>query len=306
MAGFPLKQETHIAVAKAEEAVVKKLLFACAAFCIAITAGIVLVLLEETGQFFATVPVSEFLFGTTWTPLLDPRHFGVLPLVCGTLLISVGAGIVGIPAGLGAAIFLNDYAPEWFRNLVKPVLEILAGIPTVVYGYFAVETITPFMRSVIGEDVEVFNAASAAIVVGIMILPTIASLCDDALRAVPRSLRDGGYALGATKFEVSTQVAVPAALSGIIASFILGISRAFGETMAVTLAAGSTPRMGFNPFVSVQTLTAYIVQVSLGDTPAGTIEYKSIFAVGMLLFVTTLVFNLIAHYLVKKFRSVYE
>lgn len=188
---------------------------------------------------------------------------------------------------------------------MKPVLEILAGVPTVVYGYFAVEAITPFLKTVI-DDVEVFNAASAAIVVGIMILPMVASLCDDALRSVPRSLRDAGYALGATKYEVSTQVAVPAALSGIIAAFILAISRAVGETMAVSLAAGSTPKMTLNPFESVQTLTAYIVQVSLGDTPHGTIEYKSIFAVGMLLFVMTLLFNMVAFYVVKRFRSVYE
>jgi phosphate transport system permease protein len=291
--------------ARVEEWAIRKALFLCAGLCVAITAGIVIVLLGETVGFFSEVSPLEFLTGTTWAPLFDPRHFGVLPLVCGTLLIAVGAGLVGIPSGLGVAVFLNEYAPGWVRDVVKPVMEILAGIPTVVYGYFAVTTVTPMLRAVV-PSVEVFNAASAAIVVGIMTLPMVASLCDDAIRAVPRAVRDGGYALGATRFEVSTQVTIPSALSGIVAAFILALSRAFGETMAVTLAAGSTPNLTLNPFVSVQTLTAYIVQVSMGDTPHGTIEYKSIFAVGSLLFVTTLAFNLLAHRLVKRFRSVYE
>lgn len=296
---------SKIKLAHFEEAFVKKLLLACAGFSIAVTIGIITVLAAETVGFFGEVSLTEFFTGTTWAPLFDPRHFGVLPLVCGTFLITAGAAIIGIPAGLGAAVFLNEYAPERFRQIVKPVLELLAGIPTVVYGYFAVETITPFLREHI-ESVEVFNAAAAAIVVGIMVLPTVASLCDDALRAVPRALKEAGYALGATKYEVTKSVTIPAALSGIVASFILAISRAFGETMAVTLAAGSTPRMSLNPFESVQTLTAYIVQVSLGDVPHGSIEYRSIFAVGMLLFVTTLAFNLLAYYLVRRFRSVYE
>lgn len=269
------------------------------------TIGIVLVLVGETGAFFNEVPLREFFFGTTWAPLFDPRSFGVLPLVCGTALVTAGAAIVGIPTGLGIAIYLNEYAPGWFQSLIKPIMEILAGVPTVVYGYFAVTTITPALRVLLPE-VEVFNAASAAVVVGIMILPMVASLCDDAIRSVPRSLKDAGYALGATKFEVAGRITVPAALSGIVASFILALSRAVGETMAVTLAAGASPKMTANPFESVQTLTAYIVQVSMGDTPHGTIEYKSIFAVGTLLFVVTLVFNLIAYHLVKRFRSVYE
>ncbi len=277
----------------------------CAGLSVAITAGIVAVLLGETIEFFQTVPIRDFFTGTHWAPLFEPRSFGVLPLLCGTLLIAIGSGLVGIPAGLGAAIFLNDYAPRKLRNVIKPVMEILAGVPTVVYGYFAVTTITPALRRVL-PDTDVFNAASAGIVVGIMVLPMVTSLCDDALRAVPRSLREAGYALGTTKFEVSTQVALPAALSGIAASFILALSRAVGETMAVALAAGSTPKMALNPFESVQTLTGYIVQVSMGDTPAGTIEYKSIFAVGMVLFVCTIFFNVLAYHLVKRFRSVYE
>lgn len=295
----------RVKLAHFEEAVVRRLLFGCAAFCILVTAGIIFVLLSESLSFFADVSLKEFLTGTVWTPLFEPRHFGVLPLIGGTFLITAGAALIGIPAGVGIALFLNEFSPDWLRHIIKPVMEILAGIPTVVYGYFAVSAVTPILQSYL-PDVEVFNAASAAIVVGIMILPMIASLCDDAIRAVPRSLKDAGYALGATTYEVSTKITLPAALSGIIASFILAISRAFGETMAVTLAAGSTPNLTLNPFESVQTLTAYIVQVSLGDTPHGTIEYKSIFAVGLVLFVVTMVFNVAAYQLVKRFRSHYE
>ncbi len=295
----------RVKAARLEEAVVRRLLFVCAAFCILITAGIVVVLLGESIDFFREVSLKEFLTGTVWTPLFEPRSFGVLPLISGTFLITFGAAAVGVPAGIAIALFLNEYSPEWLRHVIKPVMEILAGIPTVVYGYFAVTTITPLLRARI-ENVEVFNAASAMIVVGIMILPMVASLCDDAIRAVPRSLKDAGYALGATTYEVSVHVTMPAALSGIVASFILAISRAFGETMAVTLAAGSTPNLTLNPWQSVQTLTAYIVQVSMGDTPHGTIEYKSIFAVGLVLFVVTMVFNMAAYHLVKRFRSNYE
>ncbi len=237
--------------------------------------------------------------------MFEPRSFGVLPLVCGTFWVTFGAALIGLPTGLGIGLFLNDFAPSWLRNLVKPVLEILAGIPTVVYGYFALTVITPWLQNLL-PSVEVFNAASAAIVVGLMVLPMVASLCDDAIKAVPRSVKEAGYALGATKSEVATQVTIPSALSGIIASFILALSRAFGETMAVTLAAGSTPKITLNPFESVQTLTAYIVQVSTGDTPQGSIEYKSIFAVGILLLAVSLLFNMLAFYLVKKYRTVGE
>ena len=280
-------------------------LAACAALSIAITVGIVAVLAVETISFFREVPLSAFLTGLKWEPLFEPRSFGIWPLVAGTMWVTVGAGLVGMPAGLGIAVFLNEYSPRRFALVVKPAMELLAGVPTVVYGYFAVSTVTPWLKTVL-PSVEIFNAASAAIVVGIMILPMIASLCDDALRAVPRSLKDAGYALGATKFEVTAQVTVPAALSGIVAAFILALSRAIGETMAVTLAAGSSPKLTLNPFESMQTLTAYIVQVSLGDTPDGTVEYRSILAVGTVLFIVTLAFNLLAHRLVQRFRSVYE
>ena len=209
------------------------------------------------------------------------RQFGVLPLVCGTLLIVVGTALFALPVGMATAIYLSEYAPSRLRSILKPFLEVLAGIPTVVYGYFALTFITPMLRSVL-PDVQIFNAVSAAIVVGIMVLPMVASLCDDTLRAVPDSLRQGAYAVGATPFEVNMGVVVPSALSGIMASFVLALSRAIGETMAVTLAAGATPRMTADPFVAIQTMTAYIVQVSLGDTPAGEIGYQTIFAVSAL------------------------
>jgi phosphate transport system permease protein len=292
-------------IAKLEDALVRRVLFVVAAFSVLVTVGIVAVLASETVAFFGEVSLREFFTTTEWAPLFEPRRFGVLPLLAGTALVTAGAALVGLPAGLGIAVFLNEYAPAWVQSIIKPVMELLAGIPTVVYGYFAVTTITPALQRLI-PDVEIFNAASAALVVGIMILPMVASLCDDAIRSVPRALKDAGYALGATTYEVTSQVTIPAALSGIMSAFILALSRAVGETMAVTLAAGSTPRLTANPFESVQTLTAYIVQVSMGDTPHGTIEYRSIFAVGMLLFVMTLAFNLLAHLLVKRFRRVYE
>ncbi|MFP3940536.1 MAG: phosphate ABC transporter permease subunit PstC [Thermoanaerobaculia bacterium] len=284
---------------------VKVALFGCALVSVATTAGILWVLVSESVAFFQQVSIVEFLTGTRWTPLFVPRHLGVLPLVCGTLLVTVGASLFALPVGLGAAIYLAEYASDGFRGWLKPFLEILAGIPTVVYGYFALTVVTPALRAVIPAT-QVFNAASAALVVGVMILPTVASLCDDALKAVPGSLREAGYALGATKLEVSTQVVVPGALSGVLAAFILAISRAIGETMIVVLAAGATPKLTLNPLESIQTMTAYIVQVSLGDTPAGTIEYQTIFAVGLLLFLITLVMNLLAHQVLRRYREVYE
>ena len=280
-------------------------LFLCALLSVLTTLGIILILATESFQFFRHVPVMEFLTGTRWTPLLEPRSFGVLPLLCGTFLIVAGSALIALPVGLSSAIYLSEYASDRTRRVLKPLLEVLAGIPTVVYGYFAVTFITPILRTIIPAT-EVFNAASASIVVGIMILPMVASLCDDALRAVPASLRQGAFALGATPYEVSTRVVVPAALSGVIASFVLAVSRAVGETMAVTLAAGATPKLTLNPLESIQTMTAYIVQVSLGDTPAGTIEYQTLFAVGALLFVITLVANLAAQWVLRRFREVYE
>jgi phosphate transport system permease protein len=226
-------------------------------------------------------------------------------LVTGTMLTSIGAMFVALPLGLLSAIYLSEYAPGWARRVLKPALEILAGIPTVVYGFFALLFVTPILRQ-ISESIAVFNAASAAIVMGIMILPMVSSLSEDAMQAVPRSLREGAYALGATKLEVATRVVVPAALSGIVAAFILATSRAIGETMIVAIAAGQNPNFTFNPFVPIETMTAYIVQVSMGDAPTGTLEFKTIFAVGLSLFVITLGMNLLSQLVVRKFREVYE
>lgn len=276
---------------------IKRALFLCAGVSVVTTFGIVYVLLSEGLSFFSQVSIVEFLFGTHWAPILEPRSFGVLPLLAGTFQVAIGAGLFAIPLGIGSALFLSEYAPAKVRSIIKPILEILAGVPTVVYGYFAVTTVTPFLQKLF-PTIEVFNAASAAIVVGIMILPMIASLCDDAFRAVPQSIRDGGYALGATKAEVSTNIVVPGAISGVLASFVLAISRAIGETMAVTLAAGANPRMTLNPLESIQTMTAFMVQISMGDVVAGSIEYQTIFAVGMLLFLITLCMNLLAHWVV--------
>lgn len=276
---------------------VKAILFLCVALTVVTTVIVIFIMGDESYNFFQKVSLTEFLFGREWTPLFEPKSFGVLPLVCGTFLIVVGSAIIALPAGLLVAIFLSEYASERLRNLMKPVLELLAGIPTVVYGYFALTFVTPLLR-VIFPDISVFNALSAAIVVGIMILPMICSLCDDAFRAVPQAIKEGGYAVGATSFEVVTQIVIPAAKSRIGAATILAISRAIGETMAVTLAAGATPIMTLNPLESIQTMTSYIVQVSMGDVPATGIEYQSSFAVATLLFVMTLVMNLVGHRLV--------
>jgi phosphate transport system permease protein len=281
-------------------------LFACASLSIVTTAGIIWVLVTESISFFAHISPLEFFFGTRWAPLLEPRSFGILPLIGGTFLVGGGALVVAMPIGLGTAVFLSEYAPLWVRSVLKPILEVLAGIPTVVYGYFALTFITPHVLRPLIPQTEVFNAASAALVVGVMIIPTIASLCDDAFRAVPQSLREAAYAVSATRLEVSTRVVVPAAMSGVVAAVLLAFARAIGETMAVTLAAGMTPKLTLNPLESIQTLTAYIVQVSLGDTPAGTIEYQTIFACGMTLFTITLAINVIAHRVLRRFREVYE
>jgi len=269
------------------------------------TTLIIYILFTESYTFFSNIPITDFLFGTHWEPLLEPKSFGVLPLLFGTLMIVIGSGFICIPMGLIIAIYLSQYASKKTRRIIKPILEILAGIPTVVYGYFALTFITPILRTFI-PSTEIFNAASGAIVVGIMILPMVASLCDDALRSVPKSLKEGGFALGTTSFEVIRGILVPSAFSGIMASFVLAISRAFGETMAVTLAAGATPRFTLNPLESIQTMTAYIVQVSLGDTPQGGIEYQTIFAVAALLFIVTLIMNLISNFIMNKYREVYD
>jgi len=288
-----------------QERVVSALLLGCGVVSVLTTIGIVVVLLTQSLGFFAEVSPVEFLTGTRWSPGLRPQSFGILPLVNGTLLIAAGSSVVAIPIGLASAIYLSEYASTRVRHAVKPILEILAGIPTVVYGYFGITFVTPVLRMVFPHT-QIFNAASAAIVVGIMILPMISSLSEDALSAVPRSLREAAHALGATRFEVSTRVVVPAALSGISASFILAISRAIGETMAVTIAAGMQPKMSLNLLESIETMTAYIVQVSLGDTPYGSLEYQTIFAVGLVLFLITLGMNLLSQRITRRFREVYE
>ena len=280
-------------------------LFLCSFLSVLTTLGIVFVLLFEALQFFGEVSFLEFITGTRWTPLFSSKQFGVLALVSGTFLTAVLAMTVALPLGLLSAIYLSEYSPEGARKAIKPVLEVLAGIPTVVYGYFALLFVTPLLRG-ISDEILVFNALSAAIVMGIMILPMVSSLSEDAMRAVPRSLREGAYALGSTKLEVSTLVVVPAALSGIASAFILAVSRAIGETMIVTIAAGQNPNFTLNPFVPIETMTAYIVQVSQGDTPNGTLEYKTIFAVALLLFALTLVMNLLSQYVVRRYREEYE
>jgi len=286
------------------EPLIEWLLLACAAVSVFTTAGIVLVLIGETVAFFRDVSIVEFLFGTQWTPLFATKQFGVLPLVAGTALVSAIAMLVALPAGVLSAIYLSEYANPQLRRVIKPLLELLAGIPTVVYGYFALMFVTPLLQRLI-PGLAGFNALSPGLVMGIMILPLVSSLSEDALHAVPNGLREGAYALGATRLQATMRVVVPGALSGITAAFILAISRAIGETMIVAIAAGQQPRLTANPLVPVETMTAYIVQVSLGDTPAGTIEYRTIFAVGMLLFVGTFLLNMVSAWLRDRFREEY-
>jgi phosphate transport system permease protein len=292
------------ATRKLIEAGIERLLFLCAAASVLVTAGIIGVLLVETIGFFREVSLTDFLTDTQWTPLFSEQHFGILPLVAGTTLVSAIAMVVALPAGLLSAIYLSEYAKPGVRRLVKPVLEVLAGIPTVVYGYFALLFVTPLLRNWI-PGLAGFNALGPGIVMGIMILPLVSSLSEDALHAVPNGLREGAYALGATRMQTALRVVVPAAFSGISASFILAISRAIGETMIVAIAAGQIPILTLDPTVPIMTMTAYIVQVSLGDTPAGTLEYRTIFAVGMTLFVMTFVLNLASDWLRQRFREEY-
>jgi phosphate transport system permease protein len=283
---------------------IERVLFLCAALSVLTTAGIIAVLAFETYEFLREVPILDFLTGTEWTPLFSNQQFGVLPLVVGTMLVSAIAMVVALPMGLLSAIYLSEYSPSGFRRVVKPVLEILAGVPTVVYGYFALTFVTPLLQQVF-PTLSGFNALSPGLVMGLMILPLVSSLSEDAMRAVPQGLREGSYALGATRMQTALRVVVPAAFSGITAAFILAVSRAIGETMIVAIAAGQQPRLTGNPFVPIETMTAYIVQVSLGDTPQGTIEYRTIFAVGMLLFVMTFTLNLISTWLRERFREEY-
>ena len=287
------------------ERVIETALFLAAAASILVTVGIIFVLAAETVAFFREVSIVEFLTGTTWTPLFSSKRFGVLPLVAGTALVSAIAMALALPAGLLSAIYLSEYAPARLRRVIKPLLEILAGIPSVVYGYFALLFVTPALQTVL-PGLAAFNALSAGLVMGVMILPMVASLSEDALRGVPDLLREGSYALGATQAETILRVLLPAAFSGISAAVILAVSRAIGETMVVAIAAGLQPRMTLNPLEPIEAMTAYIVQVSLGDTPAGTIEYRTIFAVGALLFVGTFLLNVASLWLRERYREEYS
>lgn len=287
------------------EGIIRAVLLLFSIVSVFTTLGIIAVLLQETILFFQEVSIVEFFTETRWTPLFASKKFGVLPLVNGTLLVAAGAMFIALPLGLLAAIYLSEYASDRARKILKPMLEILAGVPTVVYGYFALTFITPLLQKIWSET-QAFNALSASIVMGFMILPLVASLSEDAMSAVPQSLRQAAYALGATRLEVTLRTVLPAALSGISAAFILAVSRAIGETMIVAIAAGQQPKLTLNPLQSIETMTAYIVQVSLGDTPQQSIAYKTIFAVGMLLFTMTLTMNLISNWLTRRYREVYE
>ncbi len=290
------------------ERVIQALLAGAAGISVLTTVGIIVALAVPTVAFFRDVSVAEFLFGTVWTPLFADAEFGVLPLVVATLVITVIALAVAVPLGLGAAAYLSEFASRRARSVLKPVLELLAGIPTVVYGFFALTFVTPLLRDLWPTDnpPSTYNALSAGLVMGIMILPTVASLSEDAMAAVPRTLRDGAYALGGSSATVTRKVVFPAALSGIVASVILGISRALGETMIVVVAAGSTARLTADPTEGMQTLTSFIAQAASGDNQVGTTGYNTIFAVGSLLFVSTLLMNVVSIRLVRRFREVYE
>ena len=290
---------------KIVEKAMPTLLFSAALISILTTFGIVFTLIFETFEFFKRVSITDFLFGTQWLPFSGKEPmFGILPLIAGTLKVTFISILVAVPFGIGSAIFLSEYASEKTRRTIKPILEVLAGVPTIVYGFFALTFVTPILQEII-PGLKIFNALSPGIVVGVMILPMITSLSEDAMSSVPNSMREGALALGATKFEVAIKVVLPAALSGIIASVVLAISRAIGETMIVSLAGGSTPKFDLNVTDSIQTMTAYIVQVSTGDAGYGTTIYYSIYSVGFTLFIFTLAMNLLAHYISKRFREVY-
>ncbi|MED4400940.1 phosphate ABC transporter permease subunit PstC [Metabacillus fastidiosus] len=287
------------------EKAVPSLLFVLAFISILTTIGIVLTLIFETITFFTRVSILDFFTQKEWYPFFEGNaSYGIIALISGTLLVTVIAVIVAVPIGLASAIFLSEYASDRTRRIIKPILEVLAGIPTIVYGFFALTFVTPILQKII-PDLGIFNALSPGIVVGIMIVPMIASLSEDAMSSVPSSMRQGALALGATKLEVSLKVVLPAAISGIVASFVLGISRVIGETMIVTLAGGATPKLTFDPTESIQTMTAYIVQVSSGDAGYGTTVYYSIYAVGMTLFVFTLAMNVLAQFISRRFREEY-
>lgn len=287
------------------EKIIERFLLFCSLISIFTTIGIVSVLLFETWGFFQEVSIWEFLFDTQWTPLFSDKHFGIWPLLSGTFLVTAIATIVAVPLGLTIAIYLSEYAPSWFREVVKPVLEILAAIPTVVYGYFALVFVTPALQSIM-PNLSGFNALSPGLVMGIMILPLVTSLSEDALYAVPKSMKEGSFGMGATKFQTIFRVMIPSALSGISVSIILAVSRAIGETMIVAIAAGQQPRFTLDPTVPIETATTYIVQVTMGDVPYDTIEYKTIFAVGMTLFIITLLLNTFSFWLKERYHKSYN
>ncbi|MFT2007227.1 phosphate ABC transporter permease subunit PstC [Pontibacter sp. 13R65] len=290
---------------KISEKIIESLLWLSAAITILVTIGIIWVLLSESLAFFSEVSVVEFLTDTEWTPLFDVKRFGILPLVSGTFLTTAIAIAVALPIGLTIAIYLNEYADARFRAIIKPLLEILATIPTVVYGFFALTVVTPALQQII-PGLAGFNALSAGMVMGIMIIPMISSLSEDAISAVPKSLREAAYGMGATRLQTSFGVMVPAASSGILVSIILAISRAVGETMIVAIAAGQQPRLTLNPLVPIETITTYIVQVSLGDVPHGSLEYRTIFAAGITLFVFTFALNNISFWIKRKYQEKYD
>ncbi len=289
---------------KKREFLIEKLLILFAGITIVTTLAIVLTLFGETFQFFKEVPILDFLTGKTWAPTLVPKSFGVLPLLVGTLMIAVFSSIISLPLGLGSAIYLSEYAKTRTRKIIKPILELLAGIPSIVYGFFALTFITPLIRQILPQT-QVFNVASASIAVGIMTLPMVASLCEDAMMAVPNSVRNGAYALGSTKMEVALKIIIPSTKSSIASAFVLAISRAIGETMIVAIAAGQSPVLTFNPLESIQTMTGFMVNMSLGEISQGTLEYKTVFAVGTMLFFMTLIMNLIARGILYRNRERY-
>jgi len=270
-----------------------------------VTIGIVVILVYESLGFFEHVSLWDFLTDTEWTPLFSIKHYGILPLVAGTLVTTAVALIVAVPLGTIIAIYLSEFASHRLREIVKPILELLSGVPTVVYGYFALLFVTPLLQKTILPNLPGFNMLSAGIVMGVMIIPYVSSVSEDSMRAVPMHIREGSYAMGATRFQTALWVVTPAAISGIIAAYILGISRAVGETMVVAVAAGTQPNLTWDPTESAATITAYIVQVSLGDLPHGSLEYQSIFAAGLTLMMMTLLFNVIGHWLRRRYREVY-
>jgi len=292
-------------VLKIKEKLIEGLLFSCSLLSVFTTGAIIFVLLSETIGFFKEVPIVSFLTDTQWTPLFTEKHFGILPLLSGTVLTTLIAILVAVPLGLISVVYLSEYASRKVRNTVKPMMEILAAVPTVVYGYFALLFITPFLKKFV-PGLSGFSSLSAGFVMGIMIIPLVSSLSEDAMHAVPMGLREGAYALGSHKIQVALKIVLPAALSGVTAAIILAISRAIGETMIVAIAAGQQPTLTFNPLVPVETITAYIVQISLGDTPHGTLEYRTIFVCGMTLFILTFMLNVVRFRLKKRFQEIYE